>query len=184
MRRWRASPGCRCGPTRAPGSPRCCRQGRLLETPDCPVATIEQASVWADCIKPLGDRFSYAYSWHYQNVDVCKPFDLKAAVQGRQLRVGADRARRATGGRPERPDPRAADGARLPDPFRRRPPPADACRRSWRPWRQQGRGQLWRDRRARPIFTASGTAGWPSGRSPRRRAVPPAMLASTIAGRP
>ena len=56
-------------------------QGRLLETPDCPVATIEQASVWADCIKPLGDRFSYAYSWHYQNVDVCKPFDLKAACK-------------------------------------------------------------------------------------------------------
>ena len=57
------------------------RQGRLLETPECPVATIEQASVWADCIKPLGDRFSYAYSWHYQNVDVCKPFDLKAACK-------------------------------------------------------------------------------------------------------
>jgi len=57
------------------------RQGRLLETPDCPVATIEQASVWADCIKPLGDRFAYAYSWHYQNVDVCKPFDLKSACK-------------------------------------------------------------------------------------------------------
>jgi hypothetical protein len=57
------------------------RQGRLLETPECPVATIEQASVWADCIKPLGDRFAYAYSWHYQNVDVCKPFDLKAACK-------------------------------------------------------------------------------------------------------
>ena len=57
------------------------RQGRLLETPDCPVATIEQASVWADCIKPLGDRFSYAYSWHYQNVDVCRAFDLKAACK-------------------------------------------------------------------------------------------------------
>src|SRR4030095_16327332 len=57
------------------------RQGRLLETPDCPVATLEQASVWADCIKPLGDRFAYAYSWHYQNVDVCKPFDLKAACK-------------------------------------------------------------------------------------------------------
>ena len=27
-------------------------QGRLLDTPDCPVATIEQASAWADCIKP------------------------------------------------------------------------------------------------------------------------------------
>ena len=57
------------------------RQGRLLETPECPVATIEQASVWADCIKPLGDRFSYAYSWHYQNVDICRPFDLKAACK-------------------------------------------------------------------------------------------------------
>jgi hypothetical protein len=57
------------------------RQGRLLETPGCPVATIEQASLWADCIKPLGDRFSYAYSWHYQNVDVCQPFDLKAACK-------------------------------------------------------------------------------------------------------
>jgi hypothetical protein len=57
------------------------RQGRLLETPECPVRTIEQASVWADCIKPLGDRFAYVNSWHYQNVDVCKPFDLKAACK-------------------------------------------------------------------------------------------------------
>ena len=56
-------------------------QGRLLGTPECPVATIEQASVWADCIKPLGDRFAYAFSWHYQNVDICKPFDLKAACK-------------------------------------------------------------------------------------------------------
>jgi hypothetical protein len=57
------------------------RQGRQLETPECPVSTIEQASVWADCIKPLGDRFAYVYSWHYQNVDVCKPFDLKAVCK-------------------------------------------------------------------------------------------------------
>lgn len=57
------------------------RQGKLLETPTCPVATLEQASYWADCVKPLGQRFSYAFSWHYQNVDVCKPFDLKAACK-------------------------------------------------------------------------------------------------------
>ena len=101
MRAWRASPGSRCGPTRGAQVAALLRQGRLLETPDCPVATIEQASVWADCIKPLGDRFTYAYSWHYQNVDVCKPFDLKAAVQGRQLRVGADRAQRAAARRHE-----------------------------------------------------------------------------------
>jgi hypothetical protein len=49
----------------------------LLETPTCPMRTIEQASVWADCIKELGPRFSYAYNWHYQNVNVCKDFAIK-----------------------------------------------------------------------------------------------------------
>lgn len=57
------------------------RHGALLDTPDCPVRTIEEASVWADCIKPLGDRFNYANSWHYQNVDICQPFDLTAACK-------------------------------------------------------------------------------------------------------
>lgn len=49
-----------------------------LDTPRCPVRTIEEASVWADCVKP-GERFSYAFSWHFQNIDICKPFDLKSA---------------------------------------------------------------------------------------------------------
>jgi hypothetical protein len=75
-------------------------KGRLLETPDCPVATIELASYWPDCIKTLGDRFSFASPWHYQNVDVCQPFDLKAACRDgncvsaqieRQARLLADR---------------------------------------------------------------------------------------------
>lgn len=57
---------------------------KLLATPECPAGTPAEASVWADCIKPLKDaegksRFGYAYSWHYQNVDVCKPFDLTSA---------------------------------------------------------------------------------------------------------
>lgn len=50
-----------------------------LDTPTCPTRTIEQASVWPDCIKRLDDRFSYAASWHYQNVDVCRPFDQESA---------------------------------------------------------------------------------------------------------
>ncbi|MES2443147.1 MAG: S1/P1 nuclease [Pseudomonadota bacterium] len=53
----------------------------LMETPQCPARTIEEASVWADCIKQLGPRFSYAFSWHYQNVNICKPFDLKGACR-------------------------------------------------------------------------------------------------------
>jgi len=51
----------------------------LLETPTCSARTVEEASVWADCIKTLGPRFSYAYSWHYQNVNICEPFDLNSA---------------------------------------------------------------------------------------------------------
>ena len=54
------------------------RNSALLETAGCPAKTIEQASVWADCIKTLGPRFSYAYNWHYQNVNICKPFDIKS----------------------------------------------------------------------------------------------------------
>ena len=47
----------------------------------CPLRTIEDASVWPDCIRALKDRFSYTAPWHYQNVDVCRQFDLKAACK-------------------------------------------------------------------------------------------------------
>ena len=57
------------------------RESWRLETPECPVPTLEDASVWADCIKPMGDRFSYQNSWHYQNVDICKPFSLREACK-------------------------------------------------------------------------------------------------------
>lgn len=75
-------------------------QGRRLETPECSVATIELVSYWPDCVKPLAERFSYASPWHYQNVEICKPFDLKSACKdgncvsaqiGRQARLLADR---------------------------------------------------------------------------------------------
>ncbi len=56
-------------------------QNRALDTPTCPIKSIEDASVWPDCIKGLGPRFDYAFSWHYQNVDICKPFDLTAACK-------------------------------------------------------------------------------------------------------
>lgn len=57
------------------------RQEREVETPTCPLKSIEDASYWPDCIKGLGARFDYAFSWHYQNVDVCKPFDLALACK-------------------------------------------------------------------------------------------------------
>ena len=52
-----------------------------LETPTCPIRTIEDAAYWPDCVKALKERFSYASPWHYQNVDICKPFDLEIACR-------------------------------------------------------------------------------------------------------
>ena len=57
------------------------RHERAVATPTCPLKTLEDASYWPDCIKGLGPRFDYAFSWHYQNVDICKPFDLAAACK-------------------------------------------------------------------------------------------------------
>ena len=50
-----------------------------LGTPKCPMQNIGDVSVWADCIKRDRARWGYTNSWHYQNVDICKPFDLKSA---------------------------------------------------------------------------------------------------------
>lgn len=55
------------------------RHAPEMQTPECPINTIESASIWPDCIKTLGDRFSYQYDWHYQNLSICKPYDVKAA---------------------------------------------------------------------------------------------------------
>jgi len=56
-------------------------QSGRLDTPTCAARTIEQVSVWPDCIKTLRDRFSYASSWHYQNVNVCQAFDQESACR-------------------------------------------------------------------------------------------------------
>lgn len=71
-----------------------------LDTPECPARTIEEASVWPDCVKPLKDangqsRFGYAYSWHYQNVSICADFDLQPACKdGACVSTQIDRQRR------------------------------------------------------------------------------------------
>ncbi len=54
------------------------RRAPQLATPTCPAASIEDASVWPDCIRAMGDRFSYTANWHYQNVNICRPFDQRA----------------------------------------------------------------------------------------------------------
>lgn len=52
------------------------RKAPMLATPNCATATVEDISVWPDCVRSMGDRFSYTSTWHYQNVNICRPFDL------------------------------------------------------------------------------------------------------------
>ena len=58
----------------------------VLDTPTCPARTLEEASVWADCIKPLKGAdgrslYGYAYDWHFQDVEICQPFTLADACK-------------------------------------------------------------------------------------------------------
>lgn len=55
---------------------------RELGTPDCPLATIEDASVWADCVRRESWRWGYTAAWHYRTAPICKPFDPKANCAG------------------------------------------------------------------------------------------------------
>ncbi len=50
-----------------------------LGTPYCRVRTLADASYWPDCIRREGWRWGYTFPWHYQNINVCKPFDIKSA---------------------------------------------------------------------------------------------------------
>ena len=77
-----------------------------LNTPTCSMATLEDASVWPDCVRGLeGGRFGYSAPWHYQNISVCSDFDINSkcpngdcvTVQiARQQAILADRTRPAS----------------------------------------------------------------------------------------
>lgn len=67
---------------------------KLLATPQCPLRNIGDASVWADCIRRDDLRWGYTAPWHYINMDICKPFDIKANCPNGNC-VGAQVARNA-----------------------------------------------------------------------------------------
>ena len=49
-----------------------------LDTPECPIRTLADAAYWPDCVRVYNERFNYTFSWHYQDLDICRPFDIKA----------------------------------------------------------------------------------------------------------
>jgi hypothetical protein len=62
------------------------RQQRLLGTPECKAGTLDDAAIWADCIKGIKDangkqKFGYTNAWHYQDVNICSPFDVESVCK-------------------------------------------------------------------------------------------------------
>ena len=75
-------------------------RGAAVDTPSCLLTSLADASVWPDCVRGLPDRFAFSFPWHYQNINVCVPFDAAAncadgncvtAQITRQLAIVADR---------------------------------------------------------------------------------------------
>lgn len=73
---------------------------RELETPECKIRSLEDAAYWPDCIRVYNERYNYTFSWHYQDIDVCRPFDIKVGCKDgncvttqitRNLKLLADR---------------------------------------------------------------------------------------------
>jgi hypothetical protein len=52
-----------------------------VEVPECALVTLEDASVWPDCVRGLGPRFAFSAPWHYQNINICQAFDIKAKCE-------------------------------------------------------------------------------------------------------
>ncbi len=57
------------------------RSEGLLGTPKCSLKNIGDASVWPDCIRRDRLRWGYTAAWHYQNIDICKPFAFPRACR-------------------------------------------------------------------------------------------------------
>jgi len=75
------------------------RSEPALGTPECPLKSLEDAAVWADCIRGEGWRWGYTAAWHYRTAPVCQAFNPRSQLCGRQLRHRAS-------------DPRAPDAGR------------------------------------------------------------------------
>lgn len=54
----------------------------LVGTPGCDLASLEDASVWPDCIRNSPWRFGYTYAWHYQTEPVCEEYSARKNCPG------------------------------------------------------------------------------------------------------
>lgn len=55
---------------------------QALGTPDCPLKSLEDAAVWADCVRGEGWRWGFTAAWHYRTAPICQAFNPRANCSG------------------------------------------------------------------------------------------------------
>ncbi len=58
------------------------RSEALLGTPECSLATLEEASVWPDCVRRTRWRWGYTAAWHYRTTPICEAYNPRANCSG------------------------------------------------------------------------------------------------------
>ena len=58
------------------------RSEALIGTPECDLATIEDASVWPDCVRRTRWRWGYTAPWHYRTTPICEAYNPRANCPG------------------------------------------------------------------------------------------------------
>jgi len=58
------------------------RSEQALGTPECPLKSLEDAAVWADCVRREGWRWGYTAAWHYRTAPICETFNPRANCAG------------------------------------------------------------------------------------------------------
>lgn len=58
------------------------RYEKEVGTPECPLTTLEDATVWPDCVRRTGWRWGYTNAWHYRTTPICEAYDPRANCSG------------------------------------------------------------------------------------------------------
>ena len=58
------------------------RAAPLLATPECDLVSLEDATVWPDCVRRTRWRWGYTAAWHYRTAPVCEAYNPRANCSG------------------------------------------------------------------------------------------------------
>lgn len=58
------------------------RSAPLLGTPECELASLQDASVWPDCVRRTGWRWGYTAAWHYRTAPICEEYNPRGNCPG------------------------------------------------------------------------------------------------------